>query len=168
MPWVDISGPIVANTVYVNNAIVAKDVEATFPEVTPVTADVEAMGTMSLPVWQRIEDMQLAITKIGIDKGLKSMIKPDTLSLEFRFVQDLTDADGITKQVGCKAFFKAIPVSIPGIGITAGESSSNETTFTVTRYQLYVDGEEMLLVDRLAGIVKIDGTDYMKTTNSLL
>ena len=83
-------------------------------------------------------------------------------------MQDLTDADGITKQVGCKAFFKAIPVSIPGIGITAGESSSNETTFTVTRYQLYVDGEEMLLVDRLAGIVKIDGTDFMKTTISLL
>ena len=168
MPFVDISGPIVANTVYVNNVLVAKDVEATFPEITPVAADVEAMGTMSLPIWQRLEDMQLAITKIGIDKGLKAMIKPDMTTLEFRFVQDVTDANGVTKQVGCKAFFKCIPANIAGLSITVGEGSSNEATFTVTRYQLFANGEEMLLIDRLAGIVKIDGTDYMKVTNSLL
>ena len=36
------------------------------------------MGTMSLPIWQLIENMELAITKIGVDKGLRSMITPET------------------------------------------------------------------------------------------
>lgn len=168
MAFVDIYGAIVANKVYVNNTLVAKDVEATLPEVTPVAADIEAMGTMSLPIWQRLDNMELTITKIGVDKGLRAMITPDTISLEMRFVQSVTDANGKTTQKGCKAFLKGIPSKIPGIALTVGEGSSNEATFTVTRYQLYVDGEELFLIDRLAGIVKVNGVDYMSATNSLL
>ena len=81
MPFVDICGAIVADTTYVNNVLAAKDVEATLPEVAPVAAEVQAMGTMSLPIWQLIENMELAITKIGVDKGLRSMITPETQSL---------------------------------------------------------------------------------------
>lgn len=44
MPFVPITGPIVADTVYANNALVAKDVGATFPEVTPITADLQVDG----------------------------------------------------------------------------------------------------------------------------
>ena len=168
MPFIDICGAIVADTTYVNNVLAAKDVEATLPEVAPVAAEVQAMGTMSLPIWQLIENMELAITKIGVDKGLRSMITPETQSLEMRFVQNVTDANGITKQKGCKAFFKCVPTKIPGIAVTVGEASSNELTFTVMRYQLFVDGEELFLVDRLAGIVRVAGTDYAKTMNSLL
>ena len=61
-----------------------------------------------------------------------------------------------------------MPTKIPGITVTVGEASSNELTFTVMRYQLFVDGEELFLVDRLAGIVRVAGTDYTKTMNSLL
>lgn len=168
MPFVDICGAIVADTTYVNNVLAAKDVEATLPEMAPVAAEVQAMGTMSLHIWQLIENMELAITKIGVDKGLRSMITPETQSLEMRFVQNMTDANGITKQKGCKAFFKCVPTKIPGIAVTVGEASSNELTFTVMRYQLFVDGEELFLVDRLAGIVRVAGTDYTKTMNSLL
>ena len=35
MPFVDSVGPIGANTAYVGGTLVAKDVEATLPEVTP-------------------------------------------------------------------------------------------------------------------------------------
>lgn len=168
MAFVDIYGAIAANTCYVNNVLAAKDIEATLPEVAFVMAEIEAMGTMSLPIRQRIDNMELAITKIGVDKGFRSMIKAETMSLELRFVQNVTDANGNNKEVGCKAFFKCIPTKIPGIGMTVGEGSSNEMTFMVTRYQLFVNGEEMFLIDRLAGIVRIDGVDYTKTTNSLL
>ena len=126
MPFVDIFGAIVSDTTYVNNVLAAKDVEATLLEVAPVAAEVQAMGTMSLPIWQLIENMELAITKIGVDKGLRSMITPETQSLEMRFVQNVTDANGITKQKGCKAFFKCVPTKIPGITVTVGEASSNE------------------------------------------
>lgn len=166
--FVNISGPIVANTAYVNNALVARDVAATLPEVTPITVDVQAMGTWSLPIWQLVEDMQFSITKIGIDMGLRSMLKPEPLSMELRFVQTTTDANGNTKNSGCKAFLKGIPISIPGIGVEIGSASENECTYSITRYQLVCDGVEMLLIDRLAGILRIGGKDYASELTNLL
>ena len=52
------NGPILANTLYVDNVLSAEDVEFTLPAIEATTADVEAMGTMSFPIWARLEDME--------------------------------------------------------------------------------------------------------------
>lgn len=161
-------GPVVADKVLIDNKLVARDVAITLPEVTPVTADVAAMGTMSIPIWALLENMEAAITKIGVDSGLRDAIKPDMKPLEFRWAQTVTDANGNTKNVGCKAFLKGIPTKIPGISLAVGEATENEVTFSVTRYGLFVNGEEMFLIDRLAGICRIGGKDYAGDINSLL
>lgn len=168
MAFVDICGPIVANTVYANKGLVAKDVGVTLPEVAPQTADIEAMGTMSIPMWNRLEDMETAITKIGVDKGLGKMIKGEKLAIEVRFVQSVTLADGTIKNVGCKAFLSLIPKVIPGIELAVGEPTENEVTATTLRYQLYVDGKELWCIDRLAGICRIGGKDYGAAIQKLL
>lgn len=168
MAFMNINGPIVADTVYANNKLVAKDVEFTLPEVAPVMADVEAMGTMSFPIWARLDNMEMSITKIGLDLGLKAMLKPEMKPLEFRFPQEIVDQNGNTKVVACKAFVTCMNTKIPGIGVVPGEASSNELTMMVTRYQLYVNGGEYLLIDRLAGKVKIDGVDYASGVQSML
>ncbi len=160
MKFVNICGPVIGTTAYSEGKLVARDTAITLPEVTPVTADLAAMGTLSLPIWQLLENMETAITKIGADMGLRSLIKPDMKPLEFRWVQTVTDANGNTKNVGCKAFIKGIPNKIPGIGITTGEVSENECTIATTRYNLFVDGVEMFLIDRMAGIVRIAGKNY--------
>ena len=165
--FVNICGPVIGTTAYCEGKLVARDTAITLPEVTPLTADLQAMGTFSIPIWQLIENMETAITKIGVDMGLRSLIKPDMKPLEFRWVQTVTDANGVTKNVGCKAFIKGIPNKIPGIGVTVGEASENECTIATTRYNLFVDGQEMFLVDRLAGVVRIAGKNYADM-NSLL
>ena len=166
--FVNICGPVVADTVYCDNNLVARDVSATLPEVTPATTDLPIMGTLTLPIWQLIENMEAAITKVGVDLGLISLIKPDMKPLEYRWVQTVTDANGVTKNVGCKAFLRGVPNKIPGIGLEVGSASEGEVTFSVTRYNLFVDGKEMFLVDRLAGIVRIDGKDYAGELGSML
>lgn len=166
--FVNICGPVVANTVYVENKLVARDVSITLPEVTPTTVDVSAMGTFSLPMWSLLENMELAITKIGIDLGLRSMIKPEPLELENRWVQTVTDATGSTKNVGCKCFCKGVPNKIPGASIEIGSTSESECTYTLTRYQLMVDGVEIVLVDRLAGKLRISGKDYYSGIDKML
>ena len=158
--FVNICGPVIGVTVYCENKLVARDVAITLPEITPVTADLAAMGTFSLPIWQLLENMETAVTKIGADMGLREIIKPDMKPLEFRWAQTITDANGVTKNAGCKAFIKGIPNKIPGIGLTVGEASENECTIATTRYNLFVDGTEVFLVDRLAGIVRIAGKNY--------
>lgn len=166
--FVPISGPIVGTSMYVDNKIVARDCARTFPEVTPVLVDVPATGTISLPCWQLIENMESAVTKIGIDQGLRDLVTPKPMTWETRWVQTVTDANSVTKAVGCKTFERVIPIVIPGLALTVGEQSENEIRGTTVRYQCFVDGVEMWLIDKLAGIVRIAGVDYAAGVNSLL
>ena len=69
--WLDLKGPILADTVYIGGTLVAKDVTISLPAVTPVTADFKAMGTYTAPILGQIEAMEASITKIGIDLGLR-------------------------------------------------------------------------------------------------
>ena len=166
--WLDLKGPILADTVYVDGKLVAKDVTVTLPGVTPVTADFRAMGTMNMPILGQIEAMEAAITKIGIDLGLRTLVKLESKTIEFRWAQDVKTSDGSTKTEGCKAFIRAMPKTIPGLSVDPGSASENELTFAVSRYQLFVDGAEFWLIDQLNQIMRIDGVDYCKTIRSLL
>ena len=95
--WLDLKGPILANTVYTGGKLVAKDVTVTLPAVTPVTADFRAMGTLTMPILGQIEAMEASITKIGIDLGLRSLVKLTSKTIEIRWAQDVKLSDGSTK-----------------------------------------------------------------------
>lgn len=166
--FVPICGPFVADTVYDEGKLVARDVSVTLPEVAAATYDIQAMGTMTMPDWSRLEHMESAITKIGVDKGLASMSKPGAKNLEFRGVQPVTDANGNVRNVGVKAFIKGYSNKIPSVGVAVGDPSESELTYATSRYQLFVDGVEMWCIDRISGICRIDGVDYAGGINSLL
>ena len=151
-------GPVTGSTIYIDNQLKARDTSITLPEVTPTTADVNAMGTMSVPVWQLLENMEMTFTKIGVDLGFRDTLKLGVSAIEARFMQNIIDAQGNQKSVMCKAFCSGMLTSIPGIGVEVGSATENEITYSLTRYQLFVDGQEAILVDRLAGIVRIGGT----------
>ena len=166
--WQDIKGPVVADTVYSNNQLVARDVAFTLPGVSFLTADVQAMGNMTVPLVGLLENMELSITKIGLDDGLKKMNKLEKQNLEFRWVQNVVKSDGSQSVEGCKAFVRTLPSATPEIGVEVGNAPEEEMTYNVTRLQIYIAGREFLTVDRLAGILRVDGKDYMSKINSLL
>lgn len=158
--WVDQKNAIVADAVYCDNVLAAKNVSVTLPEITFTTAEISAMGTVELPLVGLIDAMEASITKVGADLGLISMLTPEKHNYEIRYVQNSIGATGNATPEGCKAFLTAIPKSIPGIGVEVGSASENELTLAVTRYQLYVNGEELLCIDKLNSICRIKGKDY--------
>ena len=166
--WQDIKGPVVADTVYSDNVLVAKDTAFTLPGIEFLTADVQAMGNMSVPLIGLLENMELSITKIGIDNGLSRTNRLEKQNFEFRWVQNVVQSDGSTSVEGCKAFVRTMPGSFPEIGVEVGNASEQENTYNVTRIQIYANGEEILCVDRLAQILRINGVDYMSKITSLL
>lgn len=101
--WLDLKGAVVADTVYDSGVLTAKDTSFTLPAISQMTADLNAMGTMTVPIVGLLENMELSITKIGEDKGLGKMSKLDKHSFEFRWVQNVVKADGSTSPEGCKA-----------------------------------------------------------------
>ena len=82
--WLDLKGAVVADTVYDSGVLTAKDTSFTLPAISQMTADLNAMGTMTVPIVGLLENMELSITKIGEDKGLGKMSKLDKHSFEFR------------------------------------------------------------------------------------
>ena len=166
--WLDLKGPILADTVYINGVLVAKDVTIPLPAVTHVTADYKAMGTYTAPMTGQIEGMEAAITKIGIDKGLRSMVQLESKTLEVRWAQDVKYADGSTKTEGCKAFLRCVSKGIPGLNVDPGNASENEIALAVSRYQLFVAGNEYWLIDQLNTIMRVGGVDYAKDIRSVL
>lgn len=166
--WLDIKGPVVADTVYADGVLVAKDTAFTLPGLEFMTADVQAMGNMSVPLIGLLENMELAITKIGIDEGLGRMNRLKKQNFEFRWVQNVVKSNGTTGVEGCKAFVRTMPGAFPETGVEVGSAPEQENTYNVTRMQVYVDGEEILCVDRLSQILRINGEDYMTPINNLL
>ena len=166
--WIDLKGPILADTVYIDGKLVAKDVTITLPAVTPVTADFKAMGTYTAPMTGQIEAMEAAITKIGIDLGLRDLVKFESKTIEVRWAQDVKSSDGSTKTEGCKAFLRSVPKTIPGLSVDPGNPSENEITMAVSHYQLFVAGTEYWLIDQLNTILRVGGKDYAQTIRSVL
>lgn len=166
--FINIKGAVLANTVYKDGELVAKDVTVTLPNVNYATAEHKAMGTVELPILGQIEAMEAAVTKKGYDAGLAKLARPEAANLEFRFVQDVIYSDNVSKPEGCKAFMRVVPKTLPGGDLEPGATGDTQVTFAVTRYQLIVGGEELCLIDQLKGIQRIHGTDYAKSINSLL
>lgn len=166
--WQDIKGPVVADTVYSDNVLVAKDTAFTLPGIEFLTADVKAMGNMSVPLIGLLENMPLSITKIGIDSGLSRMNRLEKQNFEFRWVQNVVKSDGSTSVEGCKAFVRTMPSGLPEIGVEVGNASEQENTYNVTRVQIYANGVEILCVDRLSQILRVNGKDYMSEITKLL
>lgn len=166
--WLDIKGPVVADTVYADKTLVAKDTAFTLPGIEFLTATVQAMGNMDVPLIGLLENMQLTINKIGIDAGLSRMNRLEKQNFEFRWVQNVVKADGSTGVEGCKAFVRTMPSSFPETGVEVGSAPEHENTYNVTRMQIYANGIEVVCVDRLSQILRIQGKDYMAQINNLL
>lgn len=159
---------ILADTCYCDNVLFAKDVAINLPAVNFLTSEVKAMGTMEAVLVGLIENMEASITKVGQDMGLARALTPEKHSFEFRYVQNVTKADGTSGPQGCKAFLTATPKGIPQTGIEVGNNIESEISLTATRYQLYVNGEELLCIDRLSQICRINGKDYYSKIASML
>ena len=156
----DINGPVNADTSYVDGELV-----------THVLATVKsALGEMEVPLYGLVETMESTIKKVGADYGLAKICGMTNKTIEHRWVQQITKVDGGEgKAVGCKAFLRGVPkVAVPSIEVETGSAIELEIPFSISRYQLFVDGKEIILVDKLAGICRINGTDYAEQVNSLL
>ena len=158
----DITGAVTGTTVYVNGQLKARNTTITLPEVTHVIATVQtSLGEHEVPLYGLIESMETTIQKIGVDYGLVDMIAMSQMTYEFRWKHQVTKADGSNTVEGCKAFIRGVPkIAVPQIELSVGENVELDIPLATSRYQLFANGQEICLIDKLAGICKIGGIDY--------
>lgn len=166
--WKDLQGAVLASTVYADGSLCARNATVTLPEISNTTVELQAGGTIELPITANVDAMEATITLGAPDTGFGALAEPKSHTVEVRWVQDAVDIEGNVRQVGYKAFLKAYAKTIPGLSLELGSASENEMTLGVTRYQLYADGEEILCIDQLNNIYRVNGTDYAAQINQLL
>lgn len=165
--FVNICGPVVADTLYIDGDLAARDIAATLPEIAYLTTTLQARGNWDVPLQGLFENMELAITKIGIDAGIGKMAKTGMRRLELRSVQSVQQVDGESKNQSIKVFATGLSNKIPGGSLEIGSAIENEMTYSLKRYQIFVDGEELVCIDRM-GECRIMGKSITSGIDSLL
>lgn len=159
---------VVGATMYKDNKKIEDDVEFTTPEVAFTTVEVQGLGTIEVPIYSMTDNLQLEVTKNGIDSNIVQHITPGINKFEFRWVQNFVTQSGTQSHKGCKMFVNAMPISIPGLGVKKGEATERTHTFNCTRMQIFVSGKELCLIDKLSNIMRVNGKDYTTDINKLL
>jgi len=140
--WIDLKGPVLADTFYRNGKLVGREVTIKLPAVTFPTNDYDAPGgVITLPM-PRVQAMEASIGKKGLDAELAAILPLESAKYEARWVQNVVDEEGISKPEGCKAFLRCVPKGAPGIELTPGNVSESEIALAVIRYELFVAGKE--------------------------
>lgn len=161
MHKLELPSAIAGTTLFTDDVLVGEDIGVTLPEVNKVTAEVTANGPMEVPITGWYEEMELTVTIKGLPKTSLALLMRDQVQhIEVRAVQDVVQPDHSVRPIGIKAFFTAIPKGIPGLGLENGEVSENELTFSVSRYELFINNERQWCIDRLNDIEEIAGNDY--------
>jgi len=157
---------ILADTWYINKKLAGESVSVTLPNIEWLTQSIKAGGNMDIPLVGLTDALDCNVTTDG--GVIESAIEPGLKTHEFRWAKSVVKNDGESSTVGCKAFLKMTSKNIPEQAIEEQEATESSYDFSVARYQLYEDGKEVFLYDKISGILRIDGTDYGKSINDIL
>lgn len=161
---------LLGTTVYLDGELIAENVSVSLPAVSFAEVDVQAgAGPITVPLQALPQNLEASVTFHGETAGFAKALNSAGKQLEIRWAVSQLQPDQSSDIVGYKAFLQGIPRTVPALSLSPGEAASeNEVTWTITRYQLVKDGENVLSIDKLAGKVEIDGTDQAAELQNLL
>ncbi len=162
----DKNGGVLADTWYIDSKLVGEGVKITLPNLEWLTQSIKANGNMDIPLAGLTDALDCNITTDG--GIIPAAVKPGMQSHECRWVKTVIDKNGSTKEVGCKAFLKMISKNIPEQAVEEQEAMESSYDYSVSRYQLFENGVEKVLIDKIAGVFKINGTNYAKSLDNYL
>ena len=167
-------GAIKGCTVYAApNGVASKtpaciDSSVTLPQVSFPTNTIQAMGGFDIPDQTRIEPMTCTI---GVEAGVESneLVQSGNASYIIRWGQEVTKPDGTIGLDKWEAFVSGVVASSPAPSLEVGQSGTSDITINVSRYRLvYNDVNELYAIDRIAGILRINGKNLRAPLDAIL
>lgn len=159
-------GAVIHNRVVVDGEEVARDVAITYPDITPLTVDIQAMGTISMPVPGLFEAFELGFTKEGFDLVFGKITTFEAHKVEIYEVASVFGADQTYSETFTKTYATGIPGSLPGGSSEVGSKRTLDYKFAPWTYQQYIDGEEICNIDRFNQVCVINGKDLYENIRS--
>lgn len=142
----------------------------TIPDLEMATAEIKGagiMGTWALPIPGQISAMTCSVTvrAAGADKRY---LMTDTVNIEIRIASTCRASDGSIYTAGTKIFIKGYPTKMTGGKGEVGSARDESFDYATVRYREIVDGEETILIDQIANVLRIGGKDLMRDIRNIL
>jgi P2 family phage contractile tail tube protein len=144
-----------------NRLVGTADVE--LPKLKAMTDTVSGAGIageVESPVIGHYESMTTSITFRTINGDVGTLATPAAHLIDFRGSQQVCDA-GTYKTVAVRVTMKAIPKTVDLGKFKVGAVTETSDEFEVIYLKLYVDGKEVIEIDKLNYIAKFDGVDVL-------
>jgi P2 family phage contractile tail tube protein len=138
--------------------------EVTCPDITPIMGEYKALGMAgTLEFFKGFEKLEATIkwkyAAVEIRRACANFIKPVDIMVRSRKAR--WDSGGIIEDVPVVIYLKGTPTKHQGGGYKPQEASEFETAFTCFYFKEEINGEEIIEVDVMNNIYKVDGEDLL-------
>ncbi|MCG8639145.1 MAG: phage major tail tube protein [Desulfobacterales bacterium] len=126
-------------------------------------------GEVEVPILGHYGSMGLTINWRTVNGNTMTLAKPMVHKIELRGSVQVFDAgDGKYSIVGQKVVVQAVPkkTGLGKLDVGAGQDTSSE--FEINYIKIFLDGKEVLEIDKYNYICKIDGEDFLAETRKAL
>lgn len=166
-----ISGSVIAHKLLSGGAEVADEVSCQLPSIEKPTQEIKGagiLGPIDMPITGQVNSMVFSISARSINSGAAELAKPGVQQLELRFIRDVMLGDGNMIQEGTKIFISGVNKKYDPGKVEDSTTMDGSIEFEVLRYRQVIEGKEVLLIDKLNSIYKINGIDYMEKIRAAL
>lgn len=166
-------GAVKADAIYVKvNGVTdpfpaAANVEVTLPEITHPTYTTQSTGDMEIPDQTRVNSMTTTISAPTGGERIK-LSGEGVQEYIIRFALEVEQANGLFEIRPFTAYISGIIAQRSGQSLTVGDVPSSEITINTFKYRLLEGDKELYNIDKLAGIVRINGVDYRARLNEMV
>lgn len=166
---INIGGPILGTSTYIDGQKVQQNVKFDLPEVAYKTAEIQAMGTHEVPLKGFFEAMEHKVYFDRTDALVLSAYRPGKVEIRHHWVQDEFDPNGDEVEADYKAIIVGIcKTAYPTGTIETGETPEIELARTVNSIAIYRSGVELLCIDRFSQTYRFNGKDYYRDIDQYL
>ena len=153
-----------ANVYVNNNSKHGQASEVTAPDISAIMTDYASLGMIgTAEFFNGFDKMEATIKWTYPDneakKACANFLKP--VDLMIRSSKAEYDSGGISAEVPIVLYLKGYPTKHPGGSFSPKSDTEVESTFSVLYYKEEVDGEEIVELDVLNNIYKVNGEDLL-------
>lgn len=158
-----LSNKTIAYNVYAGKYQVPDTTEVELPSVEMLTDTISGagiLGELDLPTFGQIGSMTCTVSFRASNEKTVDMLR--TNSLEVRWVSDSIDTSNASATtVANKAFMKVKLKNFEEGKIANGSAQDGSYEYEVLSYRRIIDGAEILNIDKLNNVYKINGIDQI-------
>lgn len=156
--------------VYLDGDVLLGTANIELPSLDALTEKVKGAGIageVEAPIIGHYDAMTLGITWRTITANAISLVAPVAHALDFRGSQQLYDSSASSySNVPVKVIVRAMPKKMSlGKMVIAGQTDT-KNEMEISYLKVYIDGDEVLELDKYNYIFSVNGTDYLADVRS--